>query len=354
MTVRQRRGPQPGKERRPPRADCRIRRRETAPAPSPSNVNRGVDVLTVGDVDVGVQQVGDPWRACAALTNPSPPCLHRDVTAVGDHLPCRSCQAPRSPAVVVAVRGAQDGVDVERLGGVVVEEHAAVMVEFGDDDRAIGCGSRRRRPAGGRRSSRTRSRRGASRISAHPCRTGTRWQGLHELPDDVEHAAVAPPRACHATRMPSNGMTRLSWKAPARWRSSPGWTRPSRHRWIDHLLVDRSRAALLVGQGSHQRRAQPIRSVEGRRYRRGARIDLVGFGTEEHRAEHHAPFDDEAVHRAVVAVELPTPRRVQVRFAVERDVVAELVENALESDDLAEEAVDQHHVVRQFVAFGAE
>src|SRR5690242_4665432 len=40
---------------------------------------------------------------------------------------------PRPP-VVVAVRGAQHGVDVERLRGVVVEEDAAVVVELGDDD----------------------------------------------------------------------------------------------------------------------------------------------------------------------------------------------------------------------------
>jgi hypothetical protein len=40
-------------------------------------------------------------------------------------------------AVVVAVWSAQDGVDVERLRGVVVEEDAAVVVELGDDHRGL-------------------------------------------------------------------------------------------------------------------------------------------------------------------------------------------------------------------------
>src|ERR1700712_1188712 len=40
-------------------------------------------------------------------------------------------------AVVVAVRRAQHGVDVEGLGGVVVQEDAAVVVELGDEHRGL-------------------------------------------------------------------------------------------------------------------------------------------------------------------------------------------------------------------------
>ena len=78
-----------------------------------------------------------------------------------------------------------------------------------------------------------------------------------------------------------------------------------------------------------------------------AGVDHVRFGAEEDRRQHHPPVDHQAVDGAVVAEELPSPGRAQVGLAVDGDVVAELVEHCLQPDGLAQEAVDQHHPVRQ-------
>ena len=129
-------------------------------------------------------------------------------------------------AVVVAVRGAQHGVDVERLRGVVVEEDAAVVVELGDEDRGLEAVVEDVAGLGARRSRRTRSRRRCVAISRIRAARGPVGQQADELLGDRQRELAAPSAGISATRTPSNGMTRLSWNAPARCRSSPGCTRP--------------------------------------------------------------------------------------------------------------------------------
>ena len=56
----------------------------------------------------------------------------------------------------------------------------------------------------------------------------------------------------------------------------------------------------------------------------------------------------------VVTVQLPSPRRDDTRFTVQSDVVTEFVEYRLQSDNLAEKTIDQHHVSDDSETFGAQ
>jgi hypothetical protein len=192
-------------------------------------------------------------------------------------------------AVVVPVRSVQHGVDVQRHRSVVVEENAAVVVEFGDKYRRVG----------------PEVEDVAGLVLADPGEPG-----LIEMVADLEE------RARDAVRLRRDAV--------------------GRHLGIDHVPVHGGLSAKVRRQLGHQLRPEPDPIRERHRARARALVDLVGFGAEADRTETHAPLGDEAADGAVVAEELPGPRRRQVGVAVEREVVAELVEDGLQAHDLAE------------------
>lgn len=127
-----------------------------------------------------------------------------------------------------------------------------------------------------------------------------------------------------------------------------------RHRRIHHLLEQDRLRALLRRQVLHDHVGEPDPLVEVATAGQRAGVDGVRLRAEEDRADRHPSLHDEAVHRAVVPEQLPAPGRDEVRLSIQGEVVAELVEDRAEVDQLPEEAVDHHHPVRDLENFGAQ
>src|SRR5699024_12345830 len=83
-------------------------------------------------------------------------------------------------------------------------------------------------------------------------------------------------------------------------------------------------------------------------------IDLIGLGTVEDRRQIHPSLDNQTIDRTVVSEELPAPGSDRIRFAIDGDVVGEIVEDVRQADDLAEETVDPHHITCEFIALRAQ
>src|SRR4051812_30958323 len=86
----------------------------------------------------GSATLGAPPASVAAVPLPYPVAIGRKGRARFSDRSVPFLPLPHpGAAVVVAVRGAQHGVDVEGLRGVVVEEDTAVVVELGDQHRGL-------------------------------------------------------------------------------------------------------------------------------------------------------------------------------------------------------------------------
>lgn len=134
----------------------------------------------------------------------------------------------------------------------------------------------------------------------------------------------------------------------------PGVHSALRHVGVHHVLVDDGSPSLLVRECSHKLDRQRDTVRERPPSLVGTLVDLIGLGAEEDGTDDHSSFDHEAIDRSVVTEELPAPGSGRVRVSVDRDVVAELVEDGPQVDDLAEVAVDQHHLVDELESLPAQ
>src|SRR5699024_12444817 len=96
---------------------------------------------------------------------------------------------------------------------------------------------------------------------------------------------------------------------------------------VDHLFEDDRLLPLFGSEQRHEVGAGVDAVVKGAQTGIWPGIDLIGLGTVEDRRQIHPSLDNQTIDRTVVSEELPAPGSDRIRFAIDGDVVGEIVED---------------------------
>ena len=129
---------------------------------------------------------------------------------------------------------------------------------------------------------------------------------------------------------------------------------PALRQVAAHHGMRDDRAALLLGrERAHQRQARALLVLEQVDALERPVIGVVRLRAPERRRQHHLLAEHEAVQHQMVAEQLPAPRLARGRLAEQAEDEAPLAHHLRPADQIAEEAVEPHHVARQLVALRA-
>ena len=114
-----------------------------------------------------------------------------------------------------------------------------------------------------------------------------------------------------------------------------------------------ARALLLARKCAHQLQPRALLVLEQPDALERPVVGVVRLGAPERRRQHHLRAQHEAIEHQVMAEELPAPRFARRRLAEQAEDVAPFAHHRRPVHDVAEKAVELHHVARQLVAVRA-
>src|SRR4051794_8227527 len=110
---------------------------------------------------------------------------------------------------------------------------------------------------------------------------------------------------------------------------------------------------LLRRERAHQRQTRALLVLEQADAFERPMIRVARLGAPEARSEHHLLAEHETIQRKMMAEQLPAPRLARGRLAIEAEDIGPFPEHGRPADEIAEKAVEPHHVARQLIAVRA-